>query len=86
MYIGIDPGNTGAIACLNDALECLKLYDMPVMAKGAKSTQVNAVELADMLRGWKMSGEDQVTVYLEQVSAMPGQCWCGQTPGKSRLV
>jgi crossover junction endodeoxyribonuclease RuvC len=71
--IGIDPGATGAIAILADG-ESAGLFDMPVMARKAGGNEVNAAELALMLKGVM---REYVGAYfvaiVEQVSAMPGQ-------------
>lgn len=68
--IGIDPGITGAIAILNENLECEGCNDMPVMQLGANHQQVNSAELAKILDYWR---KKEATVYLEQVTSMPGQ-------------
>lgn len=39
VYIGIDPGLTGAISVLNDKGELIEIFDMPVMAKGEKKVK-----------------------------------------------
>lgn len=39
VYIGIDPGLTGAISVLNDKGELIEMFDMPVMAKGEKKVK-----------------------------------------------
>jgi hypothetical protein len=70
--IGIDPGQTGAIAVLTDGI-CSALHDMPVMPRSAGGMQVNATALAAILRGvlHQHQGAFPVAV-LEAVSAMPG--------------
>lgn len=70
--IGIDPGLSGALVQLrNSDMAVCDVADMPVMALTGKRNQVNAAELAKILRPW---AEDGVTAaYLEQVGAMPGQ-------------
>lgn len=70
MIIGIDPGNTGAIAALNDAYTLIDVVDMPLMANGKKQ-QVNASKLAGII--FDFAGYLEATVYLERVHAMPGQ-------------
>ena len=69
MIIGIDPGNTGAIAFLNDNLSFIDTVDMPLMANGKKQ-QVNAAALAKILECCDTADS---FAYLEKVSAMPGQ-------------
>ena len=70
--IGIDPGQTGAIASLNKYGQVVELADMPTMARiHGKGHQVDAAQLASILTS--MKDGNTATVYLEQVSAMPGQ-------------
>ena len=71
MKIGIDPGNTGAIAILDAQDSVLSLFDMPCMALGkSDKQQVNPAELARILKSnWTVDA----VVYLERVSSMPGQ-------------
>lgn len=69
--IGIDPGQTGAIAVMEDGL-IIKVIDMPVMARThGKGQQINASLLSEdlLLVGVKTISE----VVMEQVGAMPGQ-------------
>ena len=69
--IGIDPGQTGAIAVMEDGL-IVHVIDMPVMARThGKGSQVDASFLASelLLVGVKTISE----VVMEQVGAMPGQ-------------
>jgi crossover junction endodeoxyribonuclease RuvC len=68
MIIGIDPGNTGAIAFLTDELVLIGVSDMPLMANGKKQ-QVNAAALSEILA---MPLED-TRIVIEKVGAMPGQ-------------
>ncbi len=73
MRIGIDPGVTGAVAVLTDKITVI--IDMPVMTTGKKQ-QINPYELYKQLLSITMTVENpnrDCTVYLEQVSAMPGQ-------------
>lgn len=67
MKCGIDPGISGAIAKLNDDGSFISVSDMPVMAGTGKRQQVNAAELAKLLR--HCGG----MAYLERASAMPKQ-------------
>jgi len=83
MYvIGIDPGITGAVAFLpppgNGVFGfAVNVIDLPVYQDG-KHQMINAVKLASILRSWYQTpGLDllntDIMVYVEQVSAMPGQ-------------
>lgn len=79
MRIGIDPGVTGAIAVLDDELNLLAVFDMPVMLSG-KTQQVNAAALAKNLVSYQsyqviteLKNHAPIRIFLEQVNAMPGQ-------------
>ena len=70
--VGIDPGLNGAIAILEDK-KVLSIIDMPVMADGKKNKrQLNNAQLAEILRN-NTSDDDEISVVVEQVNAMPGQ-------------
>ena len=70
--IGIDPGLSGAIAILeNNKVE--KIFDIPVMPEGKKNKrQLNSAQLVKLLRN-NISKNEDVSVVVEQVNAMPGQ-------------
>lgn len=68
MFIGIDPGNTGALAALYPS-GTVEVHDMPTMANGKKQ-QVNAAAVAEILSEWSRRGS---LVVVEKVAAMPGQ-------------
>jgi crossover junction endodeoxyribonuclease RuvC len=74
IYIGIDPGLTGAIATNDDGY----VYDIPVVARGGVvKHEVDAGALAAMLRAIKIAAkatdDEGCTAVLERTSAMPGQ-------------
>lgn len=70
--IGIDPGQTGAIAAIDDHDNVILLRDMPTMPRlHGKGEMVNGAELASIIMDAR-SGNESIT-YLEQVAAMPGQ-------------
>jgi crossover junction endodeoxyribonuclease RuvC len=73
LVLGVDPGQTGAIAVLADG-DVEGFIDMPTLPRRAGGFQVNAAELAASLRGvlQRFSGA-YVLAVLEQVSAMPKQ-------------
>ena len=73
MTIGIDPGLTGAIAALDYEGRPLAVYDMPVQAYGRGKKQINAHELASILYEIDDRYNLGSTVWIERVSAMPGQ-------------
>ncbi len=69
--VGIDPGITGALSCMRAGLGTpilIDVRDMPTMPRGptAKKDEINAAELARMLKGWKPA-----VVFVELVNAMP---------------
>lgn len=68
MYIGIDPGCSGAIAVLDKGGYLLDCMLMPTFKDG-KSSRVNASALARFLAEY-----DAATMaFVERVGAMPGQ-------------
>ena len=70
--IGIDPGLSGAIAILENN-KVLNIFDMPVMSEGKKNKrQLNSALLVNIIRE-NIEKNDEVTVIVEQVNAMPGQ-------------
>lgn len=72
--VGIDPGLSGAIAIYHPSGP-QRLFDMPTVARlSGKGLQVDVGFLAMLLGGeWVGREDDGSTVFLEQVSAMPGQ-------------
>ena len=68
MIIGIDPGNTGAVAALSNQGEFDYVGDIPLWQEGKKSI-IDGAKLAITLKNssWDLS------VYLEKVHAMPNQ-------------
>ena len=70
--IGIDPGLSGAIAILVDN-KVLDIFEMPVMSEGKKNKrQLNSALLVKLLKDNILENEE-VSVVVEQVNAMPGQ-------------
>lgn len=75
MILAVDPGLTGAIALVNgNSVE--NLWDMPTMAAiYGKGNIINSYKLSQIFdevgKAWPCS--DTRLVYIEQVSAMPGQ-------------
>lgn len=67
LILGIDPGQTGAIAALDHHGEIIEIHDMPLVAGG-----VSASLLSDLICDLaKMSWE--TTAVVEQVHSMPKQ-------------
>ena len=74
LIIGIDPGISGAICFFEDG-QIKEIIDMPVMADWKKNKrQLNGPQVYNEIssRINKFSKKD-ITVVIEQVSAMPGQ-------------
>lgn len=69
ILIGIDPGLTGAVAAL-DTGGNVWVRDMPVTAYSATGAVKNALDGPALAR---MIGAVQSHVFIERVSAMPGQ-------------
>ena len=70
--IGIDPGLSGGIAVLENN-KVLSIFDMPVMSEGKKNKrQLNSAQLVKLIKD-NISKNEEVSVVVEQVNAMPGQ-------------
>jgi crossover junction endodeoxyribonuclease RuvC len=70
--IGIDPGLSGGIAVLENN-KVLSIFDMPVMPEGKKNKrQLNSAQLVKLIKD-NISKNEEVSVVVEQVNAMPGQ-------------
>ena len=70
--IGIDPGLSGAMAILENN-KVLNIFEIPVMSEGKKNKrQLNSAQLVKLLRD-NITNNEEVTVVVEQVNAMPGQ-------------
>ena len=70
--IGIDPGLSGAIAILENN-KGLNIFEIPVMSEGKKNKrQLNSAQLVKLLRD-NITKNEEVSVVVEQVNAMPGQ-------------
>lgn len=67
MIIGIDPGLSGAIVHLDPEAGHIDIFDMPVL-EVRKKREVSPQLVADILSQFPES-----TIYLERVSARPGQ-------------
>lgn len=73
LTLGVDPGQTGAIAMLADG-RCAGFIDMPTSARKAGGNEVNGLQLAAQLRGVLQTHQGAyVVAIMEAVSAMPQQ-------------
>ena len=72
VIIGIDPGLSGGIAILENN-KIKELFDMPVMSDGKKNKkQLNSALLVNLIKE-NIFNNEEVSVVVEQVNAMPGQ-------------
>ena len=69
-YLGIDPGQTGALALINHDGRLVDVWDMPVVDK-----RVSPVLLADIITELDYGREfgAKLVAVVEQVASMPGQ-------------
>lgn len=69
IYIGIDPGVTGAVAAIGER-SGIDIHDLPTMQRGktGNKQQINGRELARILLGYKAI---HCHVYLELVKGLP---------------
>ena len=74
LIIGIDPGISGALCFFEDG-QVKEIIDMPVMADGKKNKrQINGPQTYnEILTRINKFPKKDITVVIEQVSAMPGQ-------------
>ena len=74
IIVGIDPGIAGAICFFSDG-KVIDVIDMPTMAEGKKNKkQVNGNQLFNEIKSRLLDvDQDDVSVVVEHVSAMPGQ-------------
>lgn len=72
---GIDPGVTGAVACLVNGV-VHGIEDIPVRfeGSGAVRRKLDSAGLASIVRGWRVQvGPDDELAIVERVGSMPGQ-------------
>ena len=75
IFIGIDPGASGAISFFNPSLGELRIMDMPIVevSRGNKTKkEISPAILVSMIRA-ELSDQSKYIVTLEKVGAMPGQ-------------
>jgi crossover junction endodeoxyribonuclease RuvC len=80
IFVGIDPGITGALGAIDSHGEFIAVVDLPVMANGKGTskveTQINPEALLKILVGLEdllPERRDAVVVGLERIASMPGQ-------------
>jgi crossover junction endodeoxyribonuclease RuvC len=69
--IGIDPGQTGAIAILGNGHGFAKVYSMPTYPRPKGGTMVDGAALSHIIESATLAGRTKAVI--EKVSAMPGQ-------------
>jgi len=70
VYIGIDPGFTGAVAFYWPDTNSIEVHDMPVYKNAKGKTELNLYELHEILTP---EGDEPHMAIIEQVAAMRGQ-------------
>ena len=70
IYIGIDPGFSGAIAFYAPKENIVSVYDMPVYQNAKGKTEINLYELHEIL---EPETDEPHMAIIEQVAAMRGQ-------------
>ncbi len=73
LYIGVDPGLTGAIAVLRDNGEDIGVTDMPLQLDSSNKNSVDCQQLTAFLRKLRDTNDGQIVCTVEAVSARPGQ-------------
>ncbi len=68
LFCGIDPGLSGAVGFITEAGEFVDVYDMPTLPTTTGRRQVDAAELADLLRE-----HSPAFTMVERVGARPGE-------------
>ena len=71
MYLGIDPGFSGALAVLDENLDVVHYQDMPII-EVAKKRELDEPELRDILRRFSPYYIN-LTVGIEKSQTMPNQ-------------
>lgn len=72
IYVGIDPGLSGAMAFLGDLGDFIACVDMPTLSVG-KKRELHAREIINALNIYGQVDLGRAIVGLELVHAMPGQ-------------
>jgi len=73
LIIGIDPGVSGAVAAVAPSGTLQWVQDMPIRDAGKKSRKANEIDGATLARMLRVHLVDIGEVWIEEVSAMPGQ-------------
>jgi len=73
LIIGIDPGISGAIAAVTPSGRLEWVQDMPVRDAGKKNRKAHEIDGVALGRMLRVQLVDISEVWIEEVSAMPGQ-------------
>jgi crossover junction endodeoxyribonuclease RuvC len=73
LFLGCDPGLTGAIALLNENGSLHSVEDLPVMARSKSGRVKNEIDAAALARFIRPRAPDIKLAVVEQVGSMPGQ-------------
>lgn len=74
LYIGIDPGLTGAVAMIQEIgdEDAILIWDIPIIAMGARRKQLNMAGMTTILRT-SYPESNKIIAAIEGQQAMPGQ-------------
>lgn len=78
IFIGIDPGTTGAIATINGTTKEIRFFDTPTFKVKSGKTTKNVHDCAAMARFFREIARLQTYVVIEKVNAMPGTAKNGE--------
>ena len=73
LIVGIDPGITGAVAAVTPSGALQWVVDMPIRDAGKRARKANEIDGASLARLLRVYVADIGEVWIEEVSAMPGQ-------------
>jgi crossover junction endodeoxyribonuclease RuvC len=73
IFIGIDPGISGAIAVLDGDGEIVQIFDMPIVELKIGNAIKKRVSPQSIVSELHLFKNDDVHAVIEQVNAMPGQ-------------
>ena len=72
-YIGIDPGNSGAIAVLDKRGAIVDIFDMPTLEVVSGKSKKQRVNPQGVVAELRLFTDQHAEAIVEQVNAMPNQ-------------
>lgn len=72
-YLGIDPGNTGAVAVLDSAGKLIDVIDMPLRVVSKTATVKKLPDPQGLLEALEGYAQLSCSAHIEYVSSAPGQ-------------